>query len=316
MRTEKLEYCSWCWKPALSPISARESIPVFEGLGRRAVRGDTGGGGPAGKCAALRLFHRICGQMRRLKFFFGALSERHALKFLSKSILFQYLTRLHPLRLFFPFFRYFHLFSLIFRYPLARSDITRGRTIPKPRNLSGIANAGRCGLHPERRGRIVFSFLIVIPQCLNAGAIDRLTRRMRNTPVLDSAIPPALGLLKNPVLGASAPTRDEGGIRRQGGEYVADQTRVRNECLTRVMNVKSEVRSEDLFADRRGRYYAQGRRMRRRHFSLKGLFQQPRIGRVWRRNDGVREQAEPEEERFSRPIGKKFFRLWTCRGGS
>ncbi len=30
-------------------------------------------------------------------------------------------------------------------------------------------------------------------------------------------------------------------------------------------------RSEDLFADRRGRYYAPGRRMRRRHFPSRGL---------------------------------------------
>ena len=45
------------------------------------------------------------------------------------------------------------------------------------------------------------------------------------------------------------------------------------------------VRSEDLFGatcSGRGRYYVQGRRMRRRHFSLEGLFQQPRRGKFCR----------------------------------
>ena len=44
----------------------------------------------------------------------------------------------------------------------------------------------------------------------------------------------------------------------------------------------SNVSDERAFADRRGRYYVQGRRMRRRHFSLGGLFQQPLRGRKTR----------------------------------
>ena len=67
----------------------------------------------------------------------------------------------------------------------------------------------------------------------------------------------------------------------------------------------SNVSDERAFADRRGRYYVQGRRMRRRHFSLGGLFQQPLRGRKTRTASPLKlseRRRLPAEKRFSGDI--------------
>ena len=63
----------------------------------------------------------------------------------------------------------------------------------------------------------------------------------------------------------------------------------------------NRVRSEDLFADRRGRFYVPGRRMRRRHFPLAGVFQQPRRTRICQSESGsVGVSDFPEEGKIVR----------------